>query len=85
MNKIQLNIPTAEEARKGYVKELYEKASKQAKDVEKRINDAITRGQISISGEGCLEPFIRKLLEEKGYVYSSVNQYNENYWYVTWA
>lgn len=84
MNELKMNIPTAQDARKTLEKGQYEKANKQAVEVESRINEAIAKGQHAISGDGGLEPSVKASLERLGYKYESGSQRNESYWSVSW-
>lgn len=79
-----MNIPHAADARRAVEKGEYEKASKQAAEVEKLINDAISKGQKCVSGDGSLEPSVKAKLETKGYICTSGQQYNEIYYSISW-
>jgi len=78
------NIPNAIEARRLIERGEYEKASKQAEQISLLIQEAISEGKCSISGEGSLEMPVIKKLEEKDYKCKSGSQYNENYWSISW-
>lgn len=84
MKPINMNIPHAADARAAIERGKYEKAEKQALEVEKMIKAALAEGRSAIGGDGCLEPSIKAKLEEMGYKYREGNQYNESSWSVSW-
>lgn len=84
MSQIKINIPHAADARRSIEKGEYEKAAKQAIEVEKLINEAIAQGKKSVSGDDKLEPSIKAKLEEIGYTCTSGQQYNETYYSISW-
>jgi hypothetical protein len=84
MNEIKMNIPHAADARRAIEKGQYEKAVKQAAEVEALITKAVSQGQTSAGGSGRLEAPVKAKLEEMGYKCSSGCQYNEDYWSVSW-
>jgi arabinogalactan endo-1,4-beta-galactosidase len=85
MNDLKMNIPHASEARRAIEKGQYEKAQKQAAEVETQINDAVAKGGKSISGTGYLEPAVKAKLSELGYKCDGGTQYNQDWWSVSWA
>ena len=84
MSEIQLNIPHASEARKTIEDGLYEKAQKQAAQVQALINKAISEGRRSVSLSDILEEAVIKKLEALGYKYESNYFRNENCTSVSW-
>lgn len=84
MPEIQLNIPHASEARKTIENGLYEKAQKQAAQVQSLITKAISEGRRAISLDDSLEPAVVKKLEALGYRYESKFFRNENCTSVSW-
>lgn len=75
---MNLPIPTAAQARQTIAQGQYDKAQKQADEISKLINNAITEGKASVS-YGSLEDSVRSQLEAKGYKISSGQQYNETW------
>lgn len=68
MQKIELNIPTAEEAARKVQRGEYTKALQQAEIVSAKINSAIADGQRSIGlCDLCLDPSVKAELERHGY------------------
>jgi len=80
-----MNIPSAAEARQSYDKGEYEKAKKQAAEVEEQIQDAIASGKTSVSGDGFIEPPVKAKLKFLGYKCDEGTQYNESYWSISWT
>lgn len=85
MNEIKMNIPHAADALRAIEKGAYEKAERQAAEIEKAITEAIASGQKSIAGSGPMEPPVKNKLREMGYKCESGSQYNESYWSISWA
>lgn len=79
-----MNIPRAADARRAIENAEYEKAIKQAAEVEKLIHDAISKGQKYVGGNGYLEPSVKAKLESMGYTCTSASQYNEEYYSISW-
>lgn len=52
--------------------------------ISKKISEAITNGRFSISDDGCLQYETIQRLEELGYKVQTGNQYNEQYWSISW-
>ena len=67
MNQIKMNIPSAAEAKHAIESGEYEKAQKQALEVESLITKAIAEGKSYAGGNGFLEPFLKAKLTEMGY------------------
>jgi hypothetical protein len=82
---IKMNIPNADDARRSIEKGEYEKAKKQAAEVEAQIINAIAQGFKIVSGKGWLEPAVHAKLEEMGYKYESKRDFGNSYWVVSWA
>ena len=84
MKEITTDLPSAEEARRSVENGVYEKALEQMAKIQTLIFEAISNGKQTVSGDGTLEPSVKKVLEEKGYRCSAGSQYNETYWSVSW-
>lgn len=81
---LTMNIPHAADARRAIEKGEYEKATKQAAEVEKLIHGAISKGQKYVGGDGYLEPSVKAKLESMGYTCTSSSQCNEEYYSISW-
>jgi hypothetical protein len=84
MTEIQLNIPTASDARKSIENGLYEKAQNQAAKVQSLIVKAISEGRRSVSLDDYLESAVAEKLKSLGYKYESGSHRNETYASVSW-
>ena len=85
MQKIELNIPTAEEAARKVQMGEYTKALKQAEIVSMKINGAIEDGQRSIGlYEFCLEPSVKAELERHGYTVKFSSFIDESNTTISW-
>jgi hypothetical protein len=79
-----VDIVSAKDARKSVDSGKYSKAIVQLQNIKKDIDDAISAGKTSISGNGCLEKAIKDKLESLGYKYESSTQYNDSYYSIGW-
>jgi hypothetical protein len=84
-NEIKMNIPPAAEARRIRAQGEYEKAKKQAAEIEAKIQAAVARGETSVGGDGYIEQPVKAKLEAMGYKCDVGSQYNETYWSVSWS
>lgn len=75
---------SASEAYKKTIDNIKNCSTKELSEISKRIRDAIVDGKFSISGEGCLQYKTVQRLEGLSYKVKTGNQYNEQYWSVSW-
>ena len=77
-------IPPVSEANKMTNNAIDSCTTQQLAELSKLIRNAIADGKFSISEDGCLNPEIRKKLEELGYKVETGSQYNESYYSISW-
>lgn len=75
---------SASESHKKTVDNIKNCSTKELAEISKRISDAIANGKFSISDDGCLQYETIQRLEELGYKVQTGNQYNEQYWSISW-
>lgn len=81
---INIDIPTAEEARKMTQSLIDDADSKQMQEVAQKIKQAISDSQTSVSVDS-IRPRVRVWLESKGYEVKYGSQYNEAYCMIKWG
>lgn len=86
MKEIKMDIPTAEEARRMIENGEYKKAIEQAAEIQKMIEDAISKRSTYVSGYGTLEPPIGEKLQKLGYECKTGHDYKSKsaYWTISW-
>ena len=77
-------IPSASEANKMTNNAIDSCTTQQLAELSKLIRNAIADGKFSISEDGCLNPEIRKKLEELGYKVDTCSKYNESFYSISW-
>lgn len=75
---------SASEAHKKTTDNIRDCLTKELEEISKRISDAIANGKFYINGDGCLQYETTQRLEELGYKVKTENQYNEDYWNISW-
>ena len=75
---------SASESHKKTVDNIKNCSTKELAKISKKISEAITNGRFSISDDGCLQYETIQRLEELGYKVQTGNQYNEQYWSISW-
>lgn len=58
--------------------------TEQLNEIAKAIKKAISDGEFYITRTGFLKPEARKVLEKKGYKFTTGSQYNESYYTISW-
>lgn len=81
---IKINIPSATDAKKSIEGGAYKKAEKQASMIERAITSAIANGQNYVHGDGWLEPALKIILEDKGYICNLGSARNESFFSISW-
>lgn len=76
---------SAGEAHKKIVDNIKDCSTKELAEISKRISDAIANGKFSISDDGYLQYETTQRLKELGYKVQTGNQYNEQYWSISWT
>ena len=74
---------SATEANEIVTKGKYDKAVKQMKEIEEKVEKAIAEGQTSASFDGVIDRANKYKLEELGYMVNQGSQYNESYFSVS--
>lgn len=60
-------------------------AAKELSKIEEQIYEAVSNGEFSIYGNGCLQQETKHRLEELGYQVTNKQEYNENYYCISWS
>ena len=81
---MDIDIPTAEEARKMTQSLIDDADSKQMQDIAQKIKQGLSDSQTSISVES-VRPRVRVWLEMKGYEVEYGSQHNESYYMIKWG
>lgn len=82
--KEENNMLSACEANKKTLNNIRECTTEELSKLEKQINQAISNGKFSISNDGCLQPETTLRLQDLGYKITTGNQYNEQYYCISW-
>ncbi len=82
--ELDLKITPAADARRIVDSGQYDLAMRQLRDVTTQIDEAISQGQLSVSGNGHLQPAVIEKLQQAGYTAKNNSWRNESTWSVTW-
>ncbi len=78
------NFPTAEEAFAETNRNIEQCISNKLEELRVQIEQAISDGKYSITGEGILDSNVVYWLGKNNYKVTLDSQYNQSYWIISW-